>query len=211
MPKTSASRIMKTIFMLALVSLEALMLPAMQMVGCAHALEPAPVVRVAGSGVDELNKFINNEEVDVKSELGDPDYDKTVAEYKEYQLHSDIQNKATQLERENQQRNAETQKSWNETIEVQRRLSNALNSGSSGAGMGSNGASVGGNSGNCNMCESRCASLTSGCRNSQSSCYRAAACLCQCNIDAGGCGSSISALQRCVSDNTASANALRSR
>jgi hypothetical protein len=40
------------------------------------------------------------------------------------------------------------------------------------------------------------------------SCYRAAAALCQCNINKGGCGNNAQALQSCVASNTNSADSL---
>lgn len=40
------------------------------------------------------------------------------------------------------------------------------------------------------------------------SCYLAAAALCQCNLDAGGCGSSTQALKECVAKNRKSAEDL---
>jgi hypothetical protein len=55
----------------------------------------------------------------------------------------------------------------------------------------------------CSECPEKCKSLSDGCKNGdQVSCYRAAACLCQCNLDAGGCGSSREALQKCIDENT---------
>jgi hypothetical protein len=54
----------------------------------------------------------------------------------------------------------------------------------------------------CSGCEQRCESRTRECKNgSVRSCYLAAACLCQCNLDAGGCGSSTSSLRECVQQN----------
>lgn len=55
----------------------------------------------------------------------------------------------------------------------------------------------------CGACENKCANVIQQCKDgSVKACYQAAACLCQCNLDAGGCGSAISALQKCVDDNT---------
>ena len=68
--------------------------------------------------------------------------------------------------------------------------------------------------GACGGCASKCEPLAKSCRettNAQSACYRATACLCQCNLDAGGCGTSTSALQQCVQENTAKAQQLRSQ
>jgi hypothetical protein len=61
----------------------------------------------------------------------------------------------------------------------------------------------------CSQCENKCAGVTQQCKNgSIKSCYLAAVCLCQCNLDAGGCGSSTDALKQCVRDNQKSADAL---
>jgi len=54
----------------------------------------------------------------------------------------------------------------------------------------------------CSECAASCQYRVDECKAGQmSSCYRAAQCLCQCNLDAGGCGSSHEALQRCVDEN----------
>jgi len=54
----------------------------------------------------------------------------------------------------------------------------------------------------CSECTSTCQARVDECKAGRmSSCYRAAQCLCQCNLDAGGCGSSREALQRCVDEN----------
>ena len=55
----------------------------------------------------------------------------------------------------------------------------------------------------CSECAGVCKHFVDECKDgNQASCYRAAACLCQCNLDAGGCGSSHEALQKCVDENT---------
>jgi len=62
----------------------------------------------------------------------------------------------------------------------------------------------------CADCTDKCQSHIDACKNgSQAECYLAAACLCQCNLDAGGCGSDRDALQKCVDDNTKAAKALQ--
>ncbi|MBI4459655.1 MAG: hypothetical protein HY648_06320 [Acidobacteria bacterium] len=61
----------------------------------------------------------------------------------------------------------------------------------------------------CSQCANRCEGETQDCKNgSIKSCYLAAACLCQCNLDAGGCGSSKEALQQCVDGNQKAARDL---
>lgn len=96
--------------------------------------------------------------------------------------------------------------------------SNGKSSSASSPGLGSYSATNGANSASvsaaaCAQCnaDSTYSSLMSECKNSrgQSACYRAAAYLCQCNLNAGGCGSSRSALQQCVRDNNANAQSLR--
>jgi hypothetical protein len=48
----------------------------------------------------------------------------------------------------------------------------------------------------------KCDAPTHKCKDgSVKSCYEAAACLCQCNLDAGGCGSSTSSLRECIDKN----------
>lgn len=82
--------------------------------------------------------------------------------------------------------------------------------GSAGASASSprNG-SGGANSAACGGCKS--APQQAACANgSQAACYLAAAWLCQCNLNAGGCGSTPAALQQCISQNQASAASLNS-
>lgn len=61
----------------------------------------------------------------------------------------------------------------------------------------------------CSECAGKCQHFVDDCKKGgQAACYRAAACLCQCNLDAGGCGSSREALQKCVDENTKRAKEL---
>jgi hypothetical protein len=61
----------------------------------------------------------------------------------------------------------------------------------------------------CEKCTDTCKSRVDECKDgSVKACYLAAACLCQCNYDAGGCGSDKEALQKCVRDNEKSAREL---
>lgn len=54
----------------------------------------------------------------------------------------------------------------------------------------------------CSKCEGKCKSWIDRCKDGgQYACYKAAACLCKCNLDAGGCGSSKEALQECYEEN----------
>lgn len=54
----------------------------------------------------------------------------------------------------------------------------------------------------CADCENRCESWIKGCKEGgQYACYKAAACLCKCNLDEGGCGSSKDALRECYEQN----------
>jgi len=54
----------------------------------------------------------------------------------------------------------------------------------------------------CSKCEGKCKSWVDKCKEGrQYACYKAAACLCKCNLDAGGCGSSKEALQECYEKN----------
>jgi hypothetical protein len=54
----------------------------------------------------------------------------------------------------------------------------------------------------CSACADKCSSQTQACKDgSIKSCYLAAACVCRCNLDAGGCGSSRDALKECVEEN----------
>lgn len=54
----------------------------------------------------------------------------------------------------------------------------------------------------CAACESKCVSWIKKCKEGgQYACYKAAACLCKCNLDAGGCGSSKEALRECYEQN----------
>ncbi len=54
----------------------------------------------------------------------------------------------------------------------------------------------------CSKCESKCKSWIDKCKEGgQYACYKAAACLCKCNLDAGGCGSSKEALRECYEKN----------
>jgi hypothetical protein len=56
--------------------------------------------------------------------------------------------------------------------------------------------------GACDECADTCAAKTQACKDgSIKSCYLAAVCLCQCNLDAGGCGSSREQLKECVDEN----------
>jgi hypothetical protein len=61
----------------------------------------------------------------------------------------------------------------------------------------------------CAQCESTCKSWIDQCKQGgQYACYKAAACLCKCNLDAGGCGSSKEALRECYEQNEKSARDL---
>jgi len=54
----------------------------------------------------------------------------------------------------------------------------------------------------CSKCEGKCKAWIDKCKEGgQYACYKAAACLCKCNLDAGGCGSSKEALQECYEKN----------
>ena len=57
-------------------------------------------------------------------------------------------------------------------------------------------------SSDCADCESRCDAWINKCKEGgQYACYKAAACLCKCNLDEGGCGSSKEALRECYEEN----------
>jgi hypothetical protein len=61
----------------------------------------------------------------------------------------------------------------------------------------------------CKDCTERCSGKIDDCKKGgQKACYLAAACLCQCNLDEGGCGSSKDALKKCVEDNEKAAKEL---
>lgn len=63
----------------------------------------------------------------------------------------------------------------------------------------------------CAQCENKCKAWTDKCKEGgQYACYKAAACLCKCNLDAGGCGSSKEALKECYEQNEKSARELES-
>lgn len=63
----------------------------------------------------------------------------------------------------------------------------------------------------CAQCESKCKDWVDKCKEGgQYACYKAAACLCKCNLDAGGCGSSKEALKECYEQNEKSARELES-
>jgi hypothetical protein len=54
----------------------------------------------------------------------------------------------------------------------------------------------------CAKCEGKCKTWIDKCKEGgQYGCYKAAACLCKCNLDAGGCGSSKKALEECYEEN----------
>ena len=54
----------------------------------------------------------------------------------------------------------------------------------------------------CAKCEGKCKTWIDKCKvGGQYACYKAAACLCKCNLDAGGCGSSKKALEECYEEN----------
>ena len=54
----------------------------------------------------------------------------------------------------------------------------------------------------CARCERQCQAWVDKCKEGgQYACYKAAACLCKCNLDAGGCGSSKEALKECYEEN----------
>ena len=54
----------------------------------------------------------------------------------------------------------------------------------------------------CAKCEGKCKTWVDKCKEGgQYACYKAAACLCKCNLDAGGCGSSKKALEECYEEN----------
>jgi len=64
-------------------------------------------------------------------------------------------------------------------------------------------------SGGCGSCTGQCSQVFADCKQgNQASCYLAAACLCQCNLDNGGCGSSREALQQCIDQNNQAAKQL---
>ena len=61
----------------------------------------------------------------------------------------------------------------------------------------------------CAQCENKCKAWIDKCKEGgQYACYKAAACLCKCNLDAGGCGSSKEALKECYEQNEKSAKEL---
>jgi hypothetical protein len=63
----------------------------------------------------------------------------------------------------------------------------------------------------CAQCENKCKAWVDKCKEGgQYACYKAAACLCKCNLDAGGCGSSKEALKECYEQNEKSARELES-
>jgi hypothetical protein len=54
----------------------------------------------------------------------------------------------------------------------------------------------------CAACATKCEAWLKKCKEGgQYACYKAAACLCKCNLDAGGCGSSKDALRECYEEN----------
>ena len=54
----------------------------------------------------------------------------------------------------------------------------------------------------CSECEGKCKPWIDKCKaGGQYGCYKAAACLCKYNLDAGGCGSSKEARQKCYEEN----------
>ena|ERR1041384_7486489 len=64
----------------------------------------------------------------------------------------------------------------------------------------------------CSECPKECESHINACKDgSVKECYLAAACLCQCNLDAGGCGSDKEALRKCVTENKKNARDLDQR
>lgn len=61
----------------------------------------------------------------------------------------------------------------------------------------------------CARCAASCKSWVDKCQEGgQYACYKAAACLCKCNLDAGGCGSSKEALKECYEENEKAAKEL---
>ena len=61
----------------------------------------------------------------------------------------------------------------------------------------------------CADCADRCDGWISKCKEGgQYACYKAAACLCKCNLDEGGCGSSKEALRECYEQNEKQAREL---
>ena len=63
----------------------------------------------------------------------------------------------------------------------------------------------------CSECEGKCQAWIDKCKEGgQYACYKAAACLCKCNLDAGGCGSSKDALRECYEQNEKLAKELES-
>ncbi len=59
----------------------------------------------------------------------------------------------------------------------------------------------------CDRCRARCAAHQGACNaGTVSSCYELGACLCECKLDAGGCGDSLTALTECIATNRARAN-----
>ena len=61
----------------------------------------------------------------------------------------------------------------------------------------------------CAKCEGKCKTWIDKCKEGgQYACYKAAACLCKCNLDAGGCGSSKKALEECYEENEKAAREL---
>ena len=129
-----------------------------------------------------------------------------------------IANFTRQLEGEKRAREEAEQRSTNTIIQGLQQLGQAAQGMGQQPSSGFNapataGGLAGGGSarGACSGCESQCAALTTSCKSGgQSACYRAAACLCQCNLNAGGCGTSTAALQQCVQENTRSAQQLKS-
>lgn len=54
----------------------------------------------------------------------------------------------------------------------------------------------------CSECEGKCQAWIEKCKEGgQYACYKAASCLCKCNLDAGGCGSAKEALKECYEQN----------
>lgn len=73
-------------------------------------------------------------------------------------------------------------------------------------------ACVAGGAQECSKCEGYCKSWVDKCKEGgQYACYKAASCLCKCNLDAGGCGSDRNALKECYEKNEKLAKDLESR
>lgn len=145
-----------------------------------------------------------------------------IADEKREKRHAELIRKGNEEDKQRQEEYEAEQRQFDETmsavLKILRETTARATGGGSGALPESNQRGAGADKGSginkaaCDACRPKCSGHERRCRQptSQRACYQASACMCQCFLNAGGCGMKKADLQRCVRDSNKRAAALRS-